>query len=128
MNREILFRGKSLLTGEWIESGSLRQWDNGCVGLVHPARRTEKVDPSTVGQYTGLKDRNGKRIFEGDIVRCRSRIDNADMVVIFEKGEFRLVLCEDYKEYETDGGFYRISCFEKEIIGNIHDNTELVEV
>jgi formylmethanofuran dehydrogenase subunit C len=85
------------------------------------------IDPATVGQCTGLRDKNGTLIFEGDIIRCISRSDMANMVVIFECGEFRMVLCEKYENYITGGGFYAIRCFDKEIIGNIHDNPELLE-
>ena len=86
-----------------------------------------EVIPETVGQYTGLTDKNGKMIFEGDIVYCKSRLDNANMVVIFECGQFRMVLSENYRSYQTNSGFYDINCFDKEVIGNIHDNPELLK-
>jgi uncharacterized phage protein (TIGR01671 family) len=89
---------------------------------------SETVNPNTVGQFTGLTDKNGKKIFDGDIVRCISMTDVANMVVIFEDGEFRMVLCEKYKDYIPGCGFYAIRCFDKEVIGNIHDNPELLEV
>ena len=86
-----------------------------------------EVIPETVGQYTGKTDKNGKNIFEGDIVYCKSRLDNAIMVVIFECGQFRMVLSENYRSYQTNSGFYDINCFDKEVIGNIHDNGELLK-
>ena len=131
--REILFRGKRTDNGKWI-------YGNYCyVELIdksgyedliieQPADgETRRVIPKTVGQYTGLKDKNGKRIFEGDIVYCKSRLDNANMVVIFECGQFRMVLSENYRSYQTNSGFYDINCFDKEVIGNIHDNPELLK-
>ena len=52
---------------------------------------------------------------------------SADMVVIFECGQFRMVLAEKYYEYQTNVGYYDINCFAKEVIGNIHDNLELLK-
>ena len=139
--REILFRGKRLDNGEWV------YWNG--IGLVtthtgkyykavvrrrygetyfyHAYQLMGLVDKNTIGQYTGLKDRNGKRIFEGDIVHCVARIDDANCVVIFEDGEFRFVPERNYKTYTTGMGYHALRCFDKEIVGNIHDNPELLE-
>ena len=121
--REILFRGKRIGKNEWVE-GDLIHLPNGIAIL---ANGYAYVIPETVGQYTGLKDKNGKKIFERDIVYCKSRLDNANMVVIFECGQFRMVPSENYHSYQTNSGFYDINCFDKEVIGNIHDNPELLK-
>ena len=121
--REILFRGKRIGKNEWVE-GDLIHLPNGIAIL---ANGYAYVIPETVGQYTGVKDKNGKRIFEGDIVYCKSRLDNANMVVIFECGQFRMVLSENYRNYQTNSGFYDINCFDKEVVGNIYDNPELLK-
>ena len=85
------------------------------------------VIPETVGQYTELTDKNGKKIFEGDIVKCISRFDAKDMVVIFEAAEFHLVDCQRYKNYTECCGYRYFGTLETEVIGNIHDNPELAE-
>ena len=134
--REILFRGKTS-DGEWVYGyiGTAFTMDeNRKVKLRHftaldclGCSSQVIVLDETIGQYTGLTDKNGVRIFEGDIVHCVSKLDSADMVVIFECGQFRMVLAEKYHEYQTNAGYYDINCFEKEVIGNIHDNPELLE-
>ena len=130
--REVIFRGKRTDNGKWVKgylyithigSHEIGSYD----AEINIERLTFDVIPETVGQYTGLTDKNGKRIFEGDIVHCVSKLDSADMVVIFECGQFRMVLAEKYHEYQTNVGYYDINCFAKEVIGNIHDNPELLE-
>lgn len=107
--REILFRGKRKDNGEWI-SGGLRQWSETSMGICdRDLKRTFPVRPETVGQFTGLKDRHGKKIFEGDIMR------NAGNVVEFCNGSFCV------------NGDSPLSLWTNtEIIGNIHDNPELL--
>lgn len=141
--REILFRGKQLDNGEWVEGGIIQGvphelWQNEgrAFILVFPRylSRTKliEVDPTTVGQYTGLKDKNGKRIFEGDVVEghCHSawRHDLQRCEVAYGRDGFEArhhVNCgEDGWRYYT----YRV-LFSKDVvvIGNIHDNPELVK-
>lgn len=141
--RKILFRGKRTDNGKWIEGYYATQSNHACFAneLKHQhfifkdvfldfnlgGLQKFEVIPETVGQYTGLTDKNGKNIFEGDIVYCKSRLDNAIMVVIFECGQFRMVLSENYRSYQTNSGFYDINCFDKEVIGNIYDTPELLK-
>ena len=128
--REILFRGKRLDNGAW-ETGSLVIVRMDC----HDAQYyiADKmtgyhtpVDPSTVGQYTGLKDKNGKRIFEGDVAKVLQGKDKDIAYVGFENGAFML--------YPKTGNIYERTLWEYwyndwdvEIIGNITDNPEFLE-
>ena len=129
--REILFRGKRVDNGQWVngfyahelQGGHFISADEGA-WYDGPMLSYVEVIPETVGQDTELKDTNGQRIFEGDVVECISTWDKANMVVIFEDGEYRLVLCDKYKNYTPGSGYYSIGCFDKKVIANIHDNPE----
>ena len=129
--REILFRGKRTDNGEWVE-GYLYITHNGEHEIsvynyeVNIERWTHEVDPSTVGQYTGLKDKNGKRIFEGDIAKVLQGKDKDIAYVGFENGAFML--------YPKTGNIYERTLWEYwyndwdvEVIGNITDNPEFLE-
>ncbi len=124
-----LYRGKRKDNGEWIEGSLLKVTissetcylifgedfltdGNEVVALIHAL-----VDPETIGQFTGLPDKNGKRIFEGDVLRyCGVQ----NVVVSFEYGQFVI------NHYAIN--LLRSRNAESEIIGNIHDKPELLEV
>ena len=134
--REILFRGKRLDNGEWVE-GYLYEHEPPLVGIVSENDEPEaskwfitrtgfadwnmprpvelvEVDPSTVGQYTGLLDKHGKRIFEGDIL---SIWNDRNDVVVFEDGAFIM------EDTEIPMRF----AIKFEVIGNVHDNPEFMK-
>lgn len=151
MDREILFRGKRADNGKWIEGyycktsdttyAFAEDYDRHPVPEHHcilvdemtdwglPNRPTlYEVDPATVGEYTGLKDRNGKRIFEGDIIKVPWMNEYRNRFVYYKNGLF--------KADSIDGFFSASLCsfvgfdlpkFHCEVIGNIHDNPELME-
>ena len=133
--REILFRGKRLDNGEWVYGSfcmdAFEQFNGLCGvdGFIRLYDKTKgkmqshEVERETVSQYTGLKDKNGKRIFEGDIWNCKGYIG----LIIWcnEESCFEAV-------YEIDGMQFAnavsdIRAKTVEVIGNVHDNPELLK-
>lgn len=116
--RDILFRGKRADNGDWHEGEDImRNTIRGKVCLAKIGEDWISVDPKTVGQYTGFKDKNGTKIFDGDILRDDDNEENG--VVEFIDGEF----CVVFGNVETHG-IYDIACC-CYVIGNIYDNPEL---
>ena len=147
--REILFRGKRKDNGEWVEgrllandvivpcgqsfileANCLYEGDKPIIGY--------EVDEETVGQFTGLTDKNGKKIFEGDIVRAITLDTGTEKMAVVCFGNFI-----DENNGDEYIGFYiefdgikttatqlaMEECKNRiEVIGNIHDNLELLEV
>lgn len=122
MMSEILFRGKRLDNGEWVYGylGKHTSLDAMIIDRPYITMNDELsafnfwiVDPSTVGQYAGLTDKNGKRIFEGDILKIASKT----YIAFFERGAFYLVADTTLPIKYAD---------RFEVIGNIYDNLELL--
>lgn len=140
--REIKFKAKRIDNGEWVY-GYLREiWgENERRFTICPARRFEsdgftdldevEVDKETIGQYTGLKDKNGKEIWEFDIVKAplldpifgdiiKDSFCNAE--ITFNKGSFVV------SYYKRDRNIYLSDLCDKiEVIGNIFDNKDLLQ-
>lgn len=134
--REILFRGKPLgdLHGKFIY-GSLGVLDTDLCAIYHCFEfkddEMELVYINTVGQYTGLTDKNGKKIFEGDIVSYFINIEKATNKefheVVFEtKGESGYFGIK-VSNIGTLGFCPEVSAKLMEVVGNIYDNPELLE-
>lgn len=125
--REILFRGKRLDNGERVEGIPIFYRAGRCVIVVAFAPLTKAVecyavDPFTVGQYTGLTAKNGKRIFEGDVLFDPHPCVQERYEVIWFGGDFmRKTINRHYLTLSP------LNCRDFEIIGNIHDNPELME-
>ena len=121
--REILFHGKRTDNGEWVEGDVLQtRYHSGHIEYQimpqTPVSSAYPVIPGTVGQYTGLTDRNGKRIFEGDIIEFHEEIGKIEYSEC--DAAFYIVFDTWYTYFSTTDE-RRI-----EIIGNIHDNPELL--
>ena len=146
--REILFRGKKCNNGKWIEGGiytdenktyiiytyryipDTRDWDTVEFYENHPRYEIGyvAVDPETIGQFTGMTDKNGKKIFEGDIV-----VLNEDVKKTFnvDDGEVRYGWGGFYiKEFSSLNSLNVLASYDcilrGEVIGNKYDNPELL--
>jgi uncharacterized phage protein (TIGR01671 family) len=137
MSDRYKFRGKRKDNGQWSK-GSLVVWGNAryIVAIVIPkgqevyfvpdfpsGKPLIEVDPATVGQFTGLADKNGKEIYEGDICKLNGIYGSDDYEVRFGKAVFEI---HSEKRVLTDLLLY-VESKEIEVIGNIHDNPELLK-
>lgn len=125
MNREILFRGKRIDNGEWVEGSLLHDTEQNESYIAEcfedKAAYIRQVIPETVGQYTGLTDKNGRKIFEGDVLL----VSDTDTAIV-EYDETAAMFMAVFGYTDSD---YTSLCNQYpdiEIIGNIHDNPELL--
>lgn len=131
--REILFRGKTkakhIYDAYWLYGDLVHLvYNEGLVFMFNELQILDEVDPETVGQFTGLYDKNGKRIFEGDIVRFDYVNDDGndaaeDFLIFYTKGAF----CAQYLgNIKCPSNILHIK--QRYVIGNKWDNPELLGV
>ena len=132
--REILFRGKRVDNGEWIDGwflpGNERQSLHPCIFVYLPETQSFEcfdIDIDTLGEYTGLTDRDGTRIFEGDIIGV---VYNPNYGGVAKKriGTFKVGFEDGCYVYEDGEGYFLFTeSDEIVVIGNIYDNPELLK-
>lgn len=138
--REIFFKAKQIDNGEWIE-GSLIDLDidSGYCYIVQPYKkasilpiiflitdRMKLVDPETLCQFTGLCDKNGKRIWENDVVWLVCDGKEHIYQIVWDNSELDFKATKGEENYGTNYE-YLLCCDEIEVIGNIFDNKELLQ-
>ena len=134
--REILFHGKRTDNGEWVEGDVLQtRYHSGHIEYqIMPQTPVSSAYPvlsETIGQYTGLTDKNGVRIFEGDICRFKRFNDVHVGKIVFNVKTASFIMWYQsivgaYGEKATQKMLLSV-CDDIEVIGNIHDNPELLE-
>ena len=128
--REILFRGKRLDDEGW-EYGGYACTESKRAHIIYNQTHSINLEghtvyPDTVGQYTGLTDKNGRKIFEGDIVKYTSGSECFYHKVVFETRNFCCYFGIVISDIETWGFGMEVPPSMLEVIGNIHDNPELI--
>ena len=121
--REILFRGRGNTKyndGEWYYGVPIRDFEGDWQICTDNSKRT--VIPETIGQYTGLKDKNGTKIFEGDIGRRR------DDIFLIDWSEEKAAFVMIFHDYICEILYLEEMWDDAEVIGNINENPEMLEV
>ena len=132
MKREILFRGARVCDGHFV-NGSLVEVNGECdsnesvphivISYGPDTFDWFEVVPETVGQFTGMTDKNGTKIFEGDIVKEKYKINERLYYIVWDNDYFALRAESEYTSYQLD----ELLLSHCEVIGNIYDNKELLK-
>ena len=124
--REILFRGKRVDNGEWVYGDIYQPNTNDALRhryreiWIHSHETGDMIQviPETVGQYIGLDDKNGKKIFKGDIVKCTNYRGEVEGTVDYHGSLYYIACSSGYSDE------YLVNCSNIEAIGTIHDKEE----
>ena len=133
MKREILFKGKSVKSNEWVHGNLVRYMGNqdeftDAIQVLDDEKKVKcvvNVIPETIGQFTGLIDKNGVKIFDGDIctlpmTNCQGIEEKTLLEIVYDAPEFKYKIIESH--IFISGAKMSILDFENlEVIGNIHD-------
>lgn len=140
MNREILYRGINFQK-EWVYGDLFHSYANDDIAIAYyrEGSKTPTFDaifPESFGQYTGLTDKNGVKIFEGDIVRFSYITDGIKPIeieclakVVFEDGSFMIKCIKGHVHNSMQRALFAMDYFniKVEVIGNVTDNPELIK-
>lgn len=138
MNREILFKAKRIDNGEWVEGcividqSRLDRFKYRIQPIESGVLYAHPIDPDTLCQYTGLTDKNGKKIWENDILKCKKYIGGNFVDYCIEVGYVEMKHGAFGLHRIKNDAYYRpfkdwLEDYEYEVVGNIFDNPELLE-
>ncbi len=136
--RTILFRAKRVDNNEWVIGSYLHDYKN-WAQVIATKTNVHEINPETVGQFTGVNDKNGLNIFEHDIIKYERQLPFQNMFEINQTGG-EMVEVNHVVEYFLNGTEFSLSpisynelmneslacCRFMEVIGNVHDNPELL--